>query len=95
MNSLTAACWTRRKAGFLMTYRGHIRGNIVVLETPTDLPDGALVIVEPAPLAPAGEPELPSMLERLGEFVGCMEGLPEDFADNHDHYIHGTPKRNP
>lgn len=78
-----------------MTYRGHIQGNIVVLDTPTDLPDGTPVIIEPAPVAPASEPELPSMLEEFREFVGCMEGLPEDFADNHDHYIHGTPKRNP
>ena len=77
-----------------MTYRGHIQGNVVILETPTDLPEGTPVIVEPAPV-PAAEPELPSFLEQFREFVGCMEGLPEDFAENHDHYIHGTPKRNP
>jgi len=75
-----------------MTYRGHIQGNIVILETPTDLPDGAPVIVEPAP-APADKPQAGSLLEHLGDLVGSIEGLPEDFAENHDHYIHGAPKR--
>jgi len=27
------------------------------------------------------------------EFVGSIDGLPEDFAAEHDHYLHGTPKR--
>jgi hypothetical protein len=28
------------------------------------------------------------------EVAGTAEGLPPDFAAEHDHYIHGTPKRN-
>ena len=27
------------------------------------------------------------------EFAGIFKDLPTDFAENHDHYIHGTPKR--
>ena len=34
-----------------------------------------------------------SMNEALLSLAGAAgPGLPEDFADNHDHYIHGAPK---
>ena len=33
-----------------MTLRGHIQNGTVVLEQPTDLPDGTLVNIEPAPV---------------------------------------------
>lgn len=29
----------------------------------------------------------------LVEVAGIAEGLPEDFAHNHDHYLHGGPRR--
>jgi hypothetical protein len=29
----------------------------------------------------------------LLEFAGRAEGLPPDMARNHDHYLHGTPRR--
>lgn len=31
--------------------------------------------------------------QALGALAGSVEGLPEDFALNHDHYLHGAPKR--
>lgn len=31
--------------------------------------------------------------EALLEIAGTAEGLPHDFAENHDHYLHGAPKR--
>ncbi len=31
--------------------------------------------------------------QALLEIAGTAEGLPTDFAENHDHYLHGTPKR--
>ena len=37
--------------------------------------------------------------ESLGDFVlrvaGTADGLPADLAENHDHYLYGTPKRVP
>jgi hypothetical protein len=33
-----------------------------------------------------------SLYETLKPFVGTIEGLPSDFAQQHDHYIHGTPR---
>ena len=29
----------------------------------------------------------------LAKLAGTVEGLPDDYALNHDHYIHGAPKR--
>jgi hypothetical protein len=31
--------------------------------------------------------------DALLELAGTVEGLPSDYAENHDHYIHGVPKR--
>lgn len=31
--------------------------------------------------------------EALLEVAGSVEGLPEDYSENHDHYLHGLPKR--
>lgn len=31
--------------------------------------------------------------EALQEVAGTARGLPEDFARNHDHYLHGAPRR--
>jgi hypothetical protein len=30
---------------------------------------------------------------RLMKFAGVVKGLPRDMARNHDHYIHGTPRK--
>ncbi len=32
-------------------------------------------------------------IERYKEFIGMFDDLPADFARNHDHYTHGTPKK--
>ena len=31
--------------------------------------------------------------EALLEVAGAVDGLPPDYAENHDHYLHGLPKR--
>ena len=38
---------------------------------------------------PAGK----QLSEALLEFGGVAEGLPADMSENHDHYLHGVPKR--
>jgi hypothetical protein len=54
------------------------------------VPDGTrLEITLPEPSAKAGE----NTLAWMEEYVGRIKELPEDFAAEHDHYIHGTPKR--
>ncbi len=31
--------------------------------------------------------------QKMAKLAGTVEGLPADYALNHDHYVHGTPKR--
>ena len=66
-----------------------------MLDNPTTLPDG--VRVEIAVIEePGGEQvsdSVPSLYDRLKSVVGMAKGLPPDLALNHDHYLHGQPKR--
>ncbi|MFW6161299.1 MAG: hypothetical protein ACODAJ_00935 [Planctomycetota bacterium] len=80
-----------------MTYRGHVKNGVVVLDEPAELPEGAEVRVELTDIdAGRLEEEQPRTLaERLAPFIGCLDDLPSDFAENHDHYLYGVPKREP
>lgn len=75
-----------------MSLDGHVENGRIVLDQPAQLPEGAKVRVEVLPTAqPAAENM--SLLERLGDVVGALDDLPTDLAENHDHYLYGTPKR--
>jgi hypothetical protein len=71
-----------------MTYRGHIKNGQIMLDDIVALPEGAAVNVEVVENSDGS----PSLWEKLRDLAGTVEG-PEDWAENHDHYIHGTPKR--
>lgn len=75
-----------------MTYRGRIQGNTVIFDNPPGLPDGTEVVVEALSEDSVEESSL-SLAERLGDLIGSIDDLPEDFALNHEHYRYGTPKR--
>lgn len=70
-----------------MTLEGTVQNGIVVLEKGCNVPDGTHVQV----ILPEAK-EQPTFLNLL-EFAGCMPDMPADFAAQHDHYIHGTPKK--
>ncbi len=72
-----------------MTYKGRVKGGVVVLEPGARLEEGAEVVVEQVPQSD----EYASLREGLLNLAGTVKGLPSDMARNHDHYIHGTPKR--
>jgi hypothetical protein len=79
-----------------MTYRGTVRGGVVVLPDDVALPEGAEVVV----VMPGGEPvtaTAPGVWARLADLGRWAEtqpsDLPPDLAENHDHYLHGQPKR--
>lgn len=71
-----------------MTFRGHVQSGVVVFDGPQTPPEGATVEVAVVPLDEKG-----SLREMLLEFAGTIHGLPSDMAAQHDHYIHGRPKR--
>lgn len=69
-----------------MTYRGHIKNGVVVLDEPAQLPEGSEVVVQA--VEPAATPE-----EIFGQVIGKATGLPADGSTQHDHYIYGTSHR--
>ena len=79
-----------------MTLLGHIENGVIVLDDATTLPDGMRVRVEVVPVGKtqAEEVEEPKTLhDRYQSVIGVIDDMPEDFAAQHDHYIHGTPKK--
>ena len=81
-----------------MTLHGHIQNGMIVLDQNVPLPEGAAVEVqivvpqEVATQARTSDAEIPTLAERLKDFIGILD-LPEDAATNHDHYLYGTPKK--
>lgn len=73
-----------------MTYQGHVQNGVVLLDGDVRLPEGAKVCVE---VAKQDEDEGPTLYEQLKPIIGIAKGLPPDMAKNHDHYLHGQPKR--
>ena len=71
-----------------MEYTGRVQGSVIILDAAPDLPEGTRVKVVPIP----GKAASP-LGEMLLSFAGCVHGLPDDMAENHDHYLYGTPKR--
>lgn len=70
-----------------MTVDGVVRNGTVVVENGLQIPEGTRVqIIIPETGA---APSLAGMLK----YAGCMPDLPSDFAEQHDHYLHGTPKK--
>ncbi len=72
------------------TYTGQVQNGVVVFdEGSPPLPEGARVQVKVVDM----EAAVQDLSRRLLSIAGIAEGLPSDFAEQHDHYIHGTPKR--
>lgn len=72
-----------------MSYTGTIIGGVVKLPPEVSLPDGTLVRIEPVEPAHDRRP----LVEKVKAIAQSLPDLPEDWAAQHDHYIHGTPKR--
>jgi len=63
------------------------------IKLPVDVPDGTRVeVVLPDESGNGDMNSAGSFFDTVRELVGSIEG-PEDWAAEHDHYVHGTPKR--
>lgn len=77
-----------------MTYHGQVKNGLVVFDEPLELADGTPVRVEVLSDVPESNTEtIPTLAERLAPFIGQAKSLPVDAAENHDHYLYGTPRR--
>jgi hypothetical protein len=72
------------------TYVGEVKDGVGVFDKGMPHPpEGMKVRVEPADLKPG----LAKLSADLRALAGSAEGLPDDLAENLDHYLHGHPKR--
>lgn len=85
-----------------MSLLATVENGVILIPADANLPDGTKVrveaLVEPTLLSTeeVGDPNEPRTLaDHLAPWIGIAEGLPSDFAAEHNHYIHGTPKRKP
>lgn len=79
-----------------MTYLGHCENGVIKLDDGVTIAVGARVRIEVLSAADAAKcaaPPARTLYERYKSVIGKAEGLPSNFAEQHDHYIHGTPKR--
>ena len=77
-------------------YRGHVANGVVVFDEPAPLPDGTEVRVAPSlatSVTASSAAQAPTWYECLKPLIGSVKGKPPDWAENHDHYVHGTRKR--
>lgn len=77
----------------MVMLNAHFDGKTFVPDAPVDLPRGSKcrLIVQPVDDAePKGLPLLDFALECAAKMKG---NYPTDLARNHDHYLHGRPKR--
>jgi len=72
---------------------GKVVNGTVVLDEPGKLADGTEVRVRPVAKASKAEGNDVSLSKMLLSFAGTVEGLPEDMARNHDHYLYRVPKK--
>lgn len=73
-----------------MRVLGTVRNGVIVLDEGHTLPEGTrvqLVVAESETASPT------TLGQRLLKLAGTVDDLPPDMAEQHDHYIHGTPKR--
>jgi hypothetical protein len=72
----------------VMELEGTVQNGVIVVDSPSPLPEGARVkiVVEI-------QARKPTLAERMLKHAGSVPDLPPDMAQQHDHYIRGTPKR--
>jgi len=80
----------------MIRFNAHSDGKVLVPDDPVDLPAGGRFVVTVETASPRGRkraaPE--GWVRKALELSRRMpRDLPEDLAEQHDHYIHGTPKR--
>jgi hypothetical protein len=81
-----------------MVLRGHIENGVVVFSEPVPLPNGTPVQVEPVAPETAGDESSSTngdghFLRQYQGVIGSVDDLPEDAAQNVDHYLYGHPKK--
>ncbi len=77
-----------------MTVHGHFDGKAIIPDEPLDMPPNQALILH---IERVGTPELveESALAWLAANAVEHDALPTDLADRHDHYLYGSPTKEP
>lgn len=79
-----------------MTYKGHVRNGVIVLDEPVALEEGAEVAVEVVKRAKPVEQDHTELegrdiakerYELYRDLIGAIKDTPPDWSENHDKYI--------
>ncbi len=70
---------------FVMSITATVINDTIKLPEGVHLEDQTEVLILPKPRQ--------TLAECYKDFIGCIKDGPTDLADNHDHYLYGTPKR--
>ena len=80
-----------------MELHGVVREGVIVPDDSTSLPaEGTRVRFEKdddKTLVKTDEPEKGWFAKRFAKYLGVITDAPDDLAQQHDHYLYGTPKR--
>ena len=71
-----------------MQCMGKVMGGVVVLDEDGKIAEGTVVRVQTVE-----EEDLPTLAALFKDVAGKAVDLPPDLAENHDHYLHGLPKK--
>ncbi len=80
----------------MVRFKAHSDGKVLVPDEAVDIPEGQrfVVTLEPVESRPASVSKVPRWLAKARDVAKRMpKDLPTDLAEQHGHYIHGTPKR--
>ena len=75
-----------------MTVNAHFDGKAIIPDEPLDLPPNQALILQIERVGPR-ETEEESALAWLAANAVEDDALPTDLADQHDHYLYGSPTK--
>jgi hypothetical protein len=79
----------------MMTFRAHSDGKVIIPDEPVEIPRRPVlhVTVEEVRAEPKHPSRRDTLLRLAREAEAIGRDLPEDLAEQLDHYLYGTPKR--
>jgi len=77
----------------MRSFTAHSDGKRLVPDEPVELPAGSRYRVVPESGEEEDEQGFPLLDLALGLSEAMTGNYPPDLAENHDHYLHGRPKR--
>ena len=75
-----------------MSITATVENDTIKLPAGVHLPDGTTVKIEEIP-EPERQPSGKTFAERFAKYIGMVDDMPTDLAENLDHYLYGAPKR--